>query len=323
MLQRETPEQAEKRGFVMKRELLAVLMCAAACVLIGCGQNTAENSKAPETTEAATETTEATTTTVTTTTVETTVTTTTTKPEYLLAENIALEVNAGSVRATGCTYTLTNSGENNQSYTKKYRLLDPETEKELPLQPDAEEQSGQAAGVIAPEGSVELTVQWEKRYGTLNDGVYLLEAELEQVKEEPAEESSEAEPLVLPKVVRAEFEINSEGFVPRVYIDPATVTPEHCTLTIQNSPDVGRSYTMIYRMYNESGATREHLLTKIDMDSRLQNRSHLEPGEKMELNCNWHDELDSLLEGHYAIEVDLLPDDGGDASSYRAEFVIE
>lgn len=323
MLQRETPAPAEKAGFVMKRDLLAVLLCAAACVLIGCGQNTAESSDTPETTEAATETTEATTTTVTTTTVETTVTTTTAKPEYLLAENIALAVDAGSVRAAGCTYTLTNNGENNQSYTKKYRLLDPETEKELTLQPDAEEQSDQAAGVIAPGGSAELTAQWEKRYGTLTDGVYLLEAELEQVKEESADESSDAEPRVLPKVVRAEFEINSEGFVPRVYIDPETVTPEHCVVTVKNSPDVGRSYTMIYRLYDETGASRVELLREIDTEARLHNISHIEPGETLELKFNWRESYGSLLEGHYAIEIDLLPDGGGDASSYRAEFVIE
>ena len=306
----------------MKRVLLTALLGVGACCLAGCGQNAAESSEVQETTAAVTTT--AVTTTATTTAAATTVTTTT-QAQYLLAENIELNIDAGSVRATSCTFTVTNQGEDNQPYSKCWRLLDPGTEKELKLLADAEELSDKAAGVLAPEGSAEIQADWEKRYGALPDGTYLLELVLEQIAEEQNAESSDAEKeqRIIPKIARAELVIDSEGFVPRVSIDPATVRPEGCVLTIRNSPDIGRTYTLVYRLYDESGTKPVELLKELDLESKLAKNYYMEPGGTLQITYNWSDSYGSLLEGSYAVEIDLLPDDGTPATSYLAPFVIE
>lgn len=304
----------------MKRFLMTVLVCAGAWCLAGCDQDAGESGEVQETTAAVTTTTV--TTTTTTTTVTTTVTTTM-QAQYLLAEDIELKIDPASVRASGCTFTVTNSGENNQPYSKHYRLVDPETEKELKLLPDAEELSDTASGVIAPGGSTDIKADWEKRYGLLADGSYWLELVLEQVTEEQKDESSDAEPRKIPKLARTGLEIDSEGFVPRVQIDPATVKPEGCVLTVRNSPDTGRTYTLVYRLYDVSGGKRVELLKEIDLDAKLAKNYRMEPGETLELKYNWRDKYGSLLEGSYELEIDLLPDDGTPAMSFSAPFVIE
>lgn len=306
----------------MKRFLLTALTCLGACCLAGCDQAPAESGAEQETTAAVTTTTV--TTTVTTAAATTTVTTTT-QAQYLKADDIELKIVPASVRSSGCTYTLANSGEANQPYTKSWRVLDPETEKELNRLPDAEEMSGQAAGVIAAgQESPEIRAEWESRYGELADGTYLLEALLEQAAEEQKDESSDAEkePRMLPKITRAELVIDSDGFVPRVSIDPATVTPEGCVLTVRNSPDVGRTYSMVYRIYQEDGANRTQLLKGTDLDAKLADNYRMEPGETLTLKYKWSDKLGSLPDGNYAIEIDLLPDDGTPAVSYIARFEI-
>ena len=305
----------------MKQFLLAVLVCAGAWCLAGCNQDAQPDDGAAE--SSAAETTAAVTTVTTVTTAaETTTVTTTTQAQYLLAEDAALEIDLSSVRATGCKFTVVNHGEANQPYSKCWRLVDPETDKELPQLSDAE-LSDAAAGVLPPEGSTEITAEWEERYGPLNDGVYLLELVLEQVAEEQSEESSGAEARKIPKVARAELEIDSGGFVPRVSIDPATVTPEGCTLTVRNSPDIGRTYTLVYRLYDETGAKRVELLREYDKETKLANDYHLEPGEVKQMKYSWRETYGALLEGKYAVEIDLMPDDGSPTMSYTAQFEIK
>ena len=106
-------------------------------------------------------------------------------------------------------------------------------------------------------------------------------------------------------------------------IDPATVTPEGCTLTVRNSPDVGRTYTLVYRLYDESGSGRTELLRNLDLETKIAKEYHLEPGETKEYQYSWRDTYGSLLEGTYSLEIDLLPDDGAPTMSYSAQFVIE
>lgn len=310
----------------MKRFLLAAMVCLGAWCLAGCAQDPADSGEIQETTAAAVTTTAAETT-VTTTKATTTVTTTT-QAQYLPAEDVELKIDAASIRSVGCTFTLTNSGEENQPYSKCWRVLDPETEKELKVLPDAEEMTVRAEGVIAPgQESPAIKADWEKRYGELPDGTYLLELVLEEVAEEQdakKDDSSDAEkePRKLPKVVRAELVIDSEGFVPRVSIDPATVKPEGCVMTVRNSPDTGRTYSLVYRLYEEKGDTRTQLFKGTDLDAKLANNYRMEPGETLTLKYNWSEKLGSLLEGNYSIEIDLLPDDGTPATSYIARFEI-
>ncbi len=307
----------------MKRFLLAAMVCLGAWCLAGCAQDPAESGEIQETTAAAVTTTAAETT-VTTTKATTTVTTTT-QAQYLLAEDIALKINPASVRSSGCTFTVANSGETNQPYSKCWRILDPETEKELKVLPDAQEMTVRAEGVVAPEQeSPEIKAEWETRYGELADGTYLLELVLEEVAEEQGGESSdtEKEPRMIPKLARAELVIDSQNFVPRVSIDPATVTPEGCVMTVRNSPDVGRSYSLVFRIYAE-GTTRTLLLKGTDVEAQRADNYHMEPGESLTLKYNWRDKLGSLAEGDYSVEIDLLPDDGTPAVSYIARFTIE
>ncbi len=310
----------------MKRFLLAALVCLGVWCLAGCAQDPAESGGTQETTAAAVTTT-AVTTTVTTTKATTTVTTTT-QAQYLLADDMEMKIDPGSVRSVSCSFTVANKGEANQPYSKCWRILDPNTEKELKRLPGADETTVRAEGVIAPEGeSPAIRADWEKRYGELPDGTYLLELVLEEVAEEQdakKDDSSDAEkePRILPKVVRAELVIDSEGFVPRVHIDPATVTPEGCVMTVRNSPDVGRTYSLVYRIYEE-GTTRTQLLKGTDLDAKLADNYHMEPGETLTLKYNWSEKLGSLLEGNYSIEIDLKPDDGSPAVSYIAPFVLK
>ncbi len=230
----------------MKQFLLAVLVCAGAWCLAGCNQNAQPDEDAAE--SSAAETTAAVTTVTTVTTAaETTTVTTTTQAQYLLAEDAALEIDLSSVRATGCKFTVVNHGEANQPYSKCWRLVDPETDRELPQHSDAE-LSDAAAGVLPPEG---------------------------------------------------------------------------CTLTARNSPDMGRTYTLVYRLYDETGAKRMELLREYDKETKLANDYHLEPGAVMQIKYNWRETYGALLEGKYAVEIDLMPDDGSPTMSYTAAFEIK
>lgn len=305
----------------MKGYMIPALLCIGACFLIGCGESSVPEDSAQTETTAAAVTTAATTVTTTT---ETTTVTTTTKPDYLLAEDIVPEIDPATLRTTKCKVKLTNQGENNQPYTKNYRILDHETEKELRLISEEDKPKSSAAeGVMGPGGWTEINADWEKRYGSLQDGLYLLEIELEQVADPDSAEDSDADPVMLRKVVRTDLEIDSAGFEPRLSIDPATVTPQGCTLTVKNSPDTGRSYSMVYRLYDESSTPRKELLRELDEDARIAGNFHMDPGGTLTLPYNWRESYGALLEGTYVIEIDLLPEDGTPAKAYSATFVVE
>lgn len=304
----------------MKAYMIPVFLCIGACFLMGCGESSVPDDTAQTETTAAAVTTASTT--VTTTTESTTVTTTT-KPDYLLAEDIVPEIDPATLRTTKCKVKLTNQGENNQPYTKNYRILDHETGQELRLiSEDDKPKSSAAEGVIGPGGWTEINVDWEKRYGSLQDGLYLLEIELEQATDPDGTENSDAEPVMRRKVVRTDLEIDSAGFEPRLSIDPATVTPQGCTLTVKNSPDTGRSYSMVYRIYDESSAPRRELLRELDEEARIAGNYHMDPGGSLTLVYNWRESYGSLLDGSYVLEIDLLPEDGTPAKAYSASFVI-
>ena len=123
-------------------------------------------------------------------------------------------------------------------------------------------------------------------------------------------------------VAQAEFEINSDGFVPRLVISPESVKPEGCVLTIKNSPDAPRDYGMVYRLYDETNGQHTQLFRQLDMDAKIDKNYHMEPGQSITLTYKWVDFYGSLLEGDYAIEVDLLTEGEETAVPYRATFTI-
>lgn len=336
-----------KRLFI----LLPAVLCIAA--LAACSNETAEESAAETTTTAATETTAATTETTTT---ETTTVTTTTTPDYQVVKDMLLEADPLTARPTSCTFTLTNNTEERQPYTTGYRIYNAESGQLLGRR-TGEEDADVKTKALGVGESATINADWTELYGTLEDGTYIFELELsrEEIVEEEAEEESEAdskedsksdskeesktdskddseaeeaeeapkEPQFIRMVVCAEFEINSDGFVPRLTIAPESVKPEGCVMTVKNSPDATRDYGMVYRLYDETGGQHTQLFRQLDMDAKLDKNYHMEPGESIVLTFKWSDIYGSLLEGDYAIEIDLLTEGDSQAVPYRASFTIE
>lgn len=317
----------------MKKGLFLIPVFAGMLMLAACQEEQSEESAElpaeTTTTEAVTTTAAATTTT------ETTTVTTTTTVDYQIAEKARLDVDLASVRSTSCTLTLTNDGEEQLHYEAEFRIIDAATDREL-AKHTAEFEYPTKPGVLAPGEETSISVDWTELYGNLPDGVYIFEQLLEMPAAEDADDgdaddetadSENAETADAESrcriVARAEFEIDSEGFVPRLTIDPATVTPEGVVLIVKNSLDAARDYGLVYRLYDESGSNRVQLLREIDTDAKLGKNYHMEPGESIELKYKWTDVYGSLLEGSYAIEIDLLAEGAESAESYRAAFVIE
>lgn len=312
----------------MKKGLFLIPVFAGMLMLAACQEEQSEESAElpaeTTTTEAVTTTAAATTTT------ETTTVTTTTTVDYQIAEKARLDVDLASVRSTSCTLTLTNDGEEQLPYEAEFRIIDAATDREL-AKHTAEFEYPTKPGVLAPGEETSISVDWTELYGNLPDGVYIFEQLLEMPAAEDADDGDADDETAVSEnaeprrriVARAEFEIDSEGFVPRLTIDSATVTPEGVVLIVKNSLDAARDYGLVYRLYDESGSNRVQLLREIDTDAKLGKNYHMEPGESIELKYKWTDVYGSLLEGSYAIEIDLLAEGAESAESYRAAFVIE
>lgn len=143
-------------------------------------------------------------------------------------------------------------------------------------------------------------------------------------KDESSEDEKEEpkEPVIIRMVAQAEFEINSDGFVPRLIVSPESIKPEGCVVTIKNSPDAARDYGMVYRLYDETDGKHTQLFRQLDTDAKVDKNYHMEPGESITLKYRWVDFYGYLLEGDYAIEVDLLTEGEHEAVPYRATFTI-
>lgn len=310
-----------------------MLLPAVGCLLgFAACSNAAEQSDAETTAPAAT--TASTVTTVTTMTETTTVTTTTTV-DYQIAENASLEADIASARPTSCTFTLSNQGEENLTYTHGFRIYRMDTGQLLNENSHAETEPDLKARSLAPGESTEIEADWTDLYGVLEDGSYLFELELSReeldddtqdsdssASDSDAEHAETTEPFVIRNVVCALFEINSEGFAPRLSIAPETVKPDGCVLTIQNAPDAVRDYGLVYRLYDETDGKHEQLFRQLDMDAKLDKNYHMEPGQMLTLKFNWNDIYGSLLEGDYVIEVDILTEGEEEAIPYRVPFTI-
>ncbi len=298
----------------MKKYLFMFLLCACAWGCAGCAGNSAESEQEP----AETADTAAVTTTVTTT-AATTVTTTTTA-DYLAASGVKLEVKTDTVRPSKCTAELTNNGDAERAYTADYRIyqVDGENEKLCGELPDYEAPEKTDTRYIAAGETKEIELDWGKRYGDLQDGRYVLELMLEKVH---ADEEDPDSPM-LRLVTRAEFEMDSEGFVPQFYIDPEDINPEGIVLHIKNSPDAARKYGMVYRIYDESRDPRVELLREIDQEARLYNDYYIEPGAEMVRVYDWSTLYGPLIEGEYILEIELLVEGETDPKTYRIPFEI-
>lgn len=301
----------------MKKYLMMLLLCACAWVCAACAGKTEGGSESgQEQTETSAETTAVTTTKTQT---ETTVTTTT-AVDYLIAEDMKLNVKTDTVRPSKCTAELTNSGDAGRPYTMEYRLYSVRDDGEVLYHemPDYTEKEQKAAKNIAPGETIELEFDWAKRYGDLTDGTYILEVTLERVR---ADEEDETSPLVR-QTARAKFTEKTEGYVPQFIVDPENIKPTGITLTIQNAKDTGRTYAPVYSLYDESRSPRITLISDIDRAVQLSGNNYMPAGGQLVLNYDWSDTYGSLLNGEYVLEISLLADGEKEGKIYRVIFEV-
>ena len=298
----------------MKKILFLLLLGICVWCCAGCA------GKPEETSDSETETAETTVTTTATTEAETTTVTTTTTVDYRVDTEMKLEVKTDTVRPSKCTAELT-GGETQRSYTMNYRLYEvkDDSEKLCREQSDYEAPEQWDTQWIGPGETKELRFDWSKRFGDLQDGTYILELLLENTPADPEDPDSPQ----LRLVARAEFQMDSAEFVPQLIIEPDDIHPDGVVLTVKNSPDVGRSYSMVYHLYDESREPRVELLREIDQTARLYNNYHMDPGGELVLVYDWSRSYGPLLEGTYVIEIDLLADNESEGKVYRAEFEIK
>ena len=306
----------------MKKRSLIPILCAGALSLCCCGAKTPESS----TDESAADTAE----TIVTTTVttlpreyaENEVTTTATdapvqddapKDAYEVVSDLTLSVVEKSVRPYKCEAELTNHKDTDQHYTFDFRILygDSETECEelADYQPDPYEER-----YIHPEETRTLKYDWTKRYGQLPDGDYTFEILLDTVTDGDDEDA--------PKtyiVCRTPLTIVSDGFVPKLYFADGAVSASGVTLTIENTPDAGRSYCLLYRVYD---ADHNELLRIPDTQAQLNGIGYVNAGETMQLTFNWRDSYGYLPIGDYTLVIELLADGEKEAKSYSIPFEI-
>lgn len=299
----------------MKKYLLMFLLCACAWGCAACaGKQQADSEPAAESEETA-ETTAVTTTT----TAETTTVTTTTTVDYLAASDMKLEVKTDTVRPAKCTAELKNTGSEAQHYTLDFRIYEKDGEKER-LCKELEDYEPAAAQDrwLAPDETAELNYEWSARYGDLQDGTYILEALLGSTTEDPDDPESPQRKLV----ARAEFEMDSAGFVPQFIIDPEDINPQGIVLHIKNANDVPRYYAMTYHLYDESRTPRVELLGEIDKDAQLHGNNYMPAGGELVLVYDWSNSYGSLIEGEYVLEIPLLAEGEKEGKIYRIPFEI-
>ena len=299
----------------MKKYLLMFLLCACAWGCAACaGKQQADSEPISELEETA-ETTAVTTTT----TAETTTVTTTTTVDYLTAPDLKLEVKTDTVRPAKCTAELKNTGSEAQHYTLDFRIYEKDGEKER-LCKELEDYEPAAAQDrwIAPDETAELNYEWSARYGDLQDGTYILEALLGSTAEDPDDPESPQRKLV----ARAEFEMDSAGFVPQFIIDPEDINPQGIVLHIKNANDVPRYYAMTYHLYDESRTPRVELLGEIDKEAQLHGNNYMPAGGELVLVYDWSNSYGSLIEGEYVLEIPLLAEGEKEGKIYRIPFEI-
>ncbi len=299
----------------MKKYLLMFLLCACAWGCAACaGKQQADSEPVSESEETA-ETTAVTTTT----TAETTTVTTTTTVDYLAASDMKLEVKTDTVRPAKCTAELKNTGSEAQHYTLDFRIYEKDGEKER-LCKELEDYEPAAAQDrwLAPDETAELNYEWSARYGDLQDGTYILEALLGSTAENPDDPESPQRKLV----ARAEFEMDSAGFVPQFIIDPEDINPQGIVLHIKNANDVPRYYAMTYHLYDESRTPRVELLGEIDKEAQLHGNNYMPAGGELVLVYDWSNSYGSLIEGEYVLEIPLLAEGEKEGKIYRIPFEI-
>ena len=299
----------------MKKYLLMFLLCACAWGCAACaGKQQADSEPVSESEETA-ETTAVTTTT----TAETTTVTTTTTVDYLAASDMKLEVKTDTVRPAKCTAELKNTGSEAQHYTLDFRIYEKDGEKER-LCKELEDYEPAAAQDrwLAPDETAELNYEWSTRYGDLQDGTYILEALLGSTAEDPDDPESPQRKLV----ARAEFEMDSAGFVPQFTIDPEDINPQGIVLHIKNANDVPRYYAMTYHLYDESRTPRVELLGEIDKEAQLHGNNYMPAGGELVLVYDWSNSYGSLIEGEYVLEIPLLAEGEKEGKIYRIPFEI-
>ena len=299
----------------MKKYLLMFLLCACAWGCAACaGKQQADSEPVSESEETA-ETTAVTTTT----TAETTTVTTTTTVDYLAASDMKLEVKTDTVSPAKCTAELKNTGSEAQHYTLDFRIYEKDGEKER-LCKELEDYEPAAAQDrwLAPDETAELNYEWSARYGDLQDGTYILEALLGSTAEDPDDPESPQRKLV----ARAEFEMDSAGFVPQFIIDPEDINPQGIVLHIKNANDVPRYYAMTYHLYDESRTPRVELLGEIDKDAQLHGNNYMPAGGELVLVYDWSNSYGSLIEGEYVLEIPLLAEGEKEGKIYRIPFEI-
>ena len=169
--------------------------------------------------------------------------------------------------------------------------------------------------------AVDQSVDLDEAVGRLEiteDGTYILEALLGSTTEDPDDPESPQRKLV----ARAEFEMDSAGFVPQFIIDPEDINPQGIVLHIKNANDVPRYYAMTYHLYDESRTPRVELLGEIDKDAQLHGNNYMPAGGELVLVYDWSNSYGSLIEGEYVLEIPLLAEGEKEGKIYRIPFEI-
>ena len=292
----------------MKHKLIAALACAVMLCLTACsGSKNSSEAPAIETTTATTETTAATTAAV-----SSAVTTTTYAviplTDYTEADGLKLELVKKTLRDSKCTFKLTNTGKTVQSYDTEYRLVDAATGAQVHVRNGADEVRRKKRN-IAPGESKEIKADWSNRYGRLESGEYYYELLL-SMNEQTGQR----------RVVRAKFTIEEVLYTPVISVEPDSVTPKGLTLIIKNTNDVARSYGLVYRIYETEG--NKLMMKQMDNETKLAKNYHIPQGGVLTLKLNWSKNFGALLDGNYAIEIDLLADGDETARVFRTEFTV-
>ena len=300
----------------MKQYLLLLLLIVCALGCAGCAGHAETD---PEPDSAAEETAETSPVTTTAARPTTTVTTTTTA-DYQLAPDLKLQVKTDTVRPSKCTASLYNKGSEAQHYTLDYRIYEKDGSN-IKLCKELEDYEPPVTQDrwIAPEEIAELSYDWSKRYGDLQDGTYILEAFLGVVRTDTDDETS----AQLRLVARTEFEMDSSGFVPQFIVAEDDINPEGIVLTIKNSNDAARWYAMTYHLYDESRTPRVQLLEEIDKEAQLHGNNYVPAGGELLLVYDWSKTYGSLVEGKYVLEIQLLADGEKEGKTYRIPFEIK
>ena len=301
----------------MKKYLLMFLLCACAWGCAGCAGNAADSVE-PDLESAETTETVAITTTVP---EATTTVTTTTTADYLIASDMKLEVKTDTLRPSKCSVALTNEdSEKQRCYTMNYQIYEVGDDTEKPCYENADYKETQQEDVryLTPNETVELQLDWAKRYSDLPDGTYIMELTLERVAADPDDANSP----MLRLVARTEFEMDASGYMPKLTIDPEDVNPQGVVLKIKNSTDVGRWYVTTYHLYDESRTPRVELVQDIDRETQLHGNNYMPPGGELVLVYDWSENYGALLEGEYVLEITLLAENEKKGKIYRAKFEI-